>query len=252
VVSGGGTTTLTLDRAASGTASGTVTRLARYTQDESETHPVHLAVSAEHTDPRGIAARRVYLGCMPQSLTLGIPDAGPLTADVTLLPSTWQTASPLTPSFTAPPGAPVVNANKDFRIGSRQLDVMGLQLNVDLGAEMRPTFLGPDGVRGGIISSRAGVTLTGSVLPGELSSLELSDSTGTPSLQDLLGTADDLGRIAGVHDLMLQLDGGPGYICYARMRAAELQMTPAETGAMLTYSFTAHATGPGALVLAFG
>ncbi|MFO0447383.1 MAG: hypothetical protein ACK52I_01620 [Pseudomonadota bacterium] len=257
ITSGGGTTTFTLNQAASGTASGSIIRLARYTQTPGVSQHLHLAVDAESVIDGAGAARRQYLGCMASKGVLTIPNTGLCEFDVTLLPTDWQRVAPnASPTFAdATYGDYIAVSGYEFMLGANKLDARNLKLTVDNAGEMRPTGAGPNGVRGGVAAATGpkvamleGEIFLGASVPGQ----ELQDNAGTPTARDLLGDAAAIGALAGTQDLMLSVPGtGVGGASMGIfMPAADVVAEVVQGGNFNVLKFTAYGSGATPLVLA--
>lgn len=258
VTGGGGTTTLTLNQAASGTASGTVFRLGVYAMNPATAHHRHVAIDAEQSIDGAGVARTQFLGCMASKGVITLPNNGPLTFDVTLMPTDWSPATPTsTPTHTDPTAGDFISVGGyEFKIGANTFDLRNAKLTIDNAAAMRETGLGPNGVRGGVaaVGDAGKVALLeaeiflGAGTPGQ----ELQENTGTPSARTLMGASAIVGAIAGTQDLMLAVPNGAGNAFAAFMPAADIDAEIGSSGAFTVVKIKAYGTGTTPLVLAVG
>lgn len=255
VASGGGTTTLTLDRAMVGTASAgtTVIRAARYTMATATT--VHLPV---WFDAEGENWRRRYSDCQPSSMVLNIPNAGLVEADFSFMPNDYiDNAETPTPSFVAPTsGSPVVSGGSAFFIGSNAFMLRNARLTVNVGMAMRETTTGANGIRGGVATDKSNIMLEGELYVGDnngggANSIgELVDDGGTPTLDSILGTDAATGAGITTLDIMLAVGTVAGAAMYIRIPAADVRSEGVtEGGPFAVLPFQAMATGPSPITL---
>ena len=242
VVSGGGTTTLTLDRAASGTASGTVIRLGVYAMAPSVTHHRHLYVSAE-----GESWRRDYFGLAPSRMVLRVPDTGLVEFDSSWMPTDWSDVAEANPSFSAPTaGNPIVNAGGAFYIGETMYVLKSAVVTMDNGVVMRggTASNAPNGVVGGVCA-RKSMVIEGELYVGnnDLSLHEIEDDAGTPALGAVTGDADSASDVPTTYDVSLQLGTEAGACAYLRLPAAAFRGSVQDSGGLPVVRFTARATG---------
>lgn len=257
ILSGGGTTSLTLNQAFTGTPSGTIIRLGVYTMNPALTHHVHGAFDAEQlVDGTGLQ-RRQFLGCAPSKATLKIPAVGNLEFNTTWMPSDIALASPATPTYADPTAGDHISASGyEFRLGSTTLNLLGdATLTIDNSVEMRSTGAGINGVLGGLCGAGEGkvamfeaTVYVGATTPGN----ELQDATGTPSVRDLLGVSDAVGKIASTQDLMLGIATAAGALMGIFMPAADIVAEEVQSGSFNALKLTAYGTGATPLVLAVG
>lgn len=255
VASGGGTTTLTLDRAMLGTATAatTVYRAARYTMATATT--IHTPV---WFDAEGENWRRRYSDCQPSSMVLNIPNAGLVEADFSFMPNDYaDNAETPTPSFAAPTaGSPVVSGGSAFFIGSGVSPVAFMlrnaRLTVNVGMVMRETTTGINGVRGGVATDKSNIMLEGELYVGDNGGSigELVDDSGTPTLDSILGTDAATGAGITTLDLCLNVGTVAGAALYIRIPAADVRSTGVrEGGPFAVLPFQAMATGASPLTL---
>lgn len=254
VASGGGTTTLTLDRALLGTATAatSVIRAARYTMATATTihTPVWFNVEGENW-------RRRYSDCQPSSLTLNIPNAGLVEADFAFLPNDYDDQAEANPAFAAPTaGSPVVAGGSSFFIGSTAFMLRNARLTVNVGMVMRETTTGINGVRGGVATDKSGIMLEGELYVGDnngggANSIgELVDDSGTPTLDSILGTDAATGASITTLDLCMSVGTVAGAAFYIRIPAADVRSEGVrEGGPFAVLPFQAMATGASPITL---
>jgi hypothetical protein len=245
VVSGGGTGTLTFDSAYTGTpfATGTVYRAARWNLSTSTTHHTHGYFRAE-----GESFRRDYYGCFCDSMTLTIPDSGPVAFDTVWMPTDYADVAEANPSYSAPTaGQPVVASACDFRIAGTAFFLRNAKITLSNGAIPRASVTGPNGVQGYVAGNKTNVMLEGEIYMGDGTSPsagELRDGAGTPSLNSLLGDTDDLGDEVTSRDISLAVGGAENAAFYVRIPAADIRGSVADSGGLAVYRFQAYATAP--------
>lgn len=242
VISGGGTVTLTLDRAASGTASGNVIRAGVYTAVPSRTAHAHLAVDVEGTTVGGTAWRQRFFGLAPSMLDITFPDTGLVTAKATLNPTDWDQPAAASPAFASPTaGAPIAVAGYTFgdaAIGD--LDLANAVLKINNGVAMRATGSGPNGVRGGVAADKREIVLEGEVFMGGSTP---SGQMNLANTQAWLGSLLSAGTIATTRALSLQVGTVAGAAVGLFMPAAAVRATVINKGGLQMAKFTAKATG---------
>jgi hypothetical protein len=245
VISGGGTGTLTFDRVYTGTPfnTGTVHRAGRWDLSTSSTHHTHGYFRAE-----GESYRRDYYGCFCDSLTISIPDSGPVAFDSVWMPTDYADVAEASPSYSAPTaGQPVVASACDFRVGGTAFFLRNAKLTLSNGAIPRASTTGPNGVQGYVAGSKTNVMLEGEMYVGDGTSPsagELVDGSGTPSLNSLLGDTDDVGDEVTSRDISISVGGAENAAFYVRIPAADLRGSVADSGGLAVYRFQAYATAP--------
>lgn len=250
VVSGGGTTTLTLDRSASGTASGTVVRLGVYSVAPSTTDHKGIWFDAEWTE-----FRRRYNDCAPSSLKLGFPNSGLVTMDSTWLPNDWSDQAEADPAFSAPTaGNPIVISAATFMIAEVAYMLRNATLTIDNGTQVRETMAGANGVQGAVCADKTNIMLEGELFIGGNSGSigELVDDSGTPTLDSFLGSDAVAGSAITTRDIALQVGTVAGGCMYLRLPAADFRGQVVEGGAFTVFKFSAMATGSAPLHLGVG
>lgn len=244
VASGGGTSTLTFDRAYTGTpySTGTVWRAGRWNLSTTVTHHIHGYFRAE-----GENWRRDYYGCFCDSITLDIPDAGPVSFDSVWMPTDWADVAEANPAYSAPTaGQPTVASGCDFRIAGTAFLLRNAKLTLSNGAVPRASTTGPNGVQGYVAGSKTNVLLEGELYVGDNANTigELVDGSGTPTLNSLLGDGDDVGDEVTSRDISIAVGGAENAAFYARIPAADIRGQVADSGGLAVYRFQAHATAP--------
>lgn len=249
VISGGGTTTVTVDRNWVGTpvAASTVIRAARYQVSTSLT--AHLPI---WFDAEGENWKRRYSDCQPNSMTLNIPNAGLVEFDSQFLPNDWSDQADGSPSFSAPTaGSPIVSGGSGFFIGNRALMLRNARLTMSNGAVMRETTTGVNGVRGGVCTNKRDIMLEGELYVGDDGGAaaigELIDDSLTPPLNDILGDGPTYspGSAITTYDIALQVGLAAGAALYIRIPAADIRSAGVrEGGPFAVLPFQAMATAP--------
>jgi hypothetical protein len=249
VISGGGTTTVTVDRNWVGTptAASTVIRAARYQVSTSLT--AHLPI---WFDAEGENWKRRYSDCQPNSMTLNIPNAGLVEFDSQFLPNDWSDQADGSPSFSAPTaGSPIVSGGSAFFIGNRAIMLRNARLTMNNGAVMRETTTGINGVRGGVCTDKRDIMLEGELYVGDDGGAaaigELIDDSLTPPLNDILGDGPTFspGSAITTYDIALQVGLAAGAALYIRIPAADIRSAGVrEGGPFAVLPFQAMATAP--------
>lgn len=245
IVSGGGTTTVTVDRNWVGTptASSTVIRAGRYSISTSQTvhTPIWFNVEGENW-------RRRYQDCQPSSMVLNIPNAGLVEADFGFLPNDWDDQAEANPAFAAPTaGSPIVSGGSAFFIGNTPFMLRNARLTVNIGMVMRETTTGINGVRGGLATDKTNIMLEGELYVGDNGGTigELVDDSGTPTLDSILGDGLATGAAPSALDLGLQVGTAAGAAMYLRLPAADFRSAGVrEGGPFAVLPFQAFATAP--------
>lgn len=251
VVSGGGTTTVTVDRAWVGTptASSAVIRAARYSVSTSQTVHTPVWFNAE-----GENWRRRYADCQPSSLVLNVPNAGLVEADFAFLPNDWDDQAEANPAFAAPTaGSPVVSGGSQFFIGANAFMLRNARLTVNIGMVMRETTTGINGVRGGLATDKTNIMLEGELYVGDNAGAigDISDDDDgagpavAPYLADILGDGAATGAAPSSVDLSLQVGTAAGAAMFLRIPAADFRSAGVrEGGPFAVLPFQAFATAP--------
>jgi len=254
VISGGGTITLTLDRAFTGTASGTLRRAAVYSMDYTKAHHLHVGVDVEGTTDDGSDFHQRLIGCAVSALAFAFPDTGLATVDMTLMPTDWDQPAADNPTYADPTAGAPISAQTSFYDGAVLLDTTGMALKMDGGVVMRPTGSGPNGVKGGVYTNKRGAQLTGRVYlgGGTTPANEIPFRSGSPDAIDLLGGADDAGVIRTTRDLFLQVGKSHGRIMGIWLPAASVHATTVEAGEFAGLEFVARPSGADGIIIAIG
>jgi hypothetical protein len=259
ILSGGGTTALTLTHPYSGTptSGATILRNAVYSGLPQRTQHTHCMFSAEHNTEGTGNLRTDYYGCAPGSMELVLPDNGKLEFNSSWMPTNWEDVAVGSPSFAAPTaGNPCVNNGYRFRIGTSLFVLRNARFSVDNSVTMRPAGSNVNGVLGGV----CGTGEEGKVfmLSGELyygggaAITEIIDNSGTPPLGALTGDADNAGAIGPTYDVLLGFGSEAGSCGGIRMPAADIQARLVSSGAFPVVQFTAYGTGPAPVQLFVG
>lgn len=244
VASGGGTGTLTFDRVYTGTPlnGATVYRAARWNLSTSVTHHTHGFFKCE-----GESWARIYAGCFPESMILTIPDAGPVAFDSVWMPTDYSDTAEDALTFTTPTaGQPTVSSGCDFRIGDTAFFLKSAKITLANGGVARPSVTGPNGIQG-MVAANKRVMLEGEMYLGDGTSPsagELVDDSGTPSLDSILGTGDDVGDGVTQRDISLAVGGAENAAFYARIPSADFRAEVVESGGLTCVRFQAVATAP--------
>lgn len=251
VISGGGTTTVTVDRNWVGTptAASTVIRAGRYSMSTSQTTHTPIWFNCE-----GENWRRRYQDCQPSSLVLNVPNAGLVEADFTFMPNDWDDQAEANPSFSAPTaGSPVVSGGSQFFIGNNAFMLRNARLTVNIGMVMRETTTGINGVRGGLATDKTNIMLEGELYVGDNAGAigDISDDDDgagpavAPYLADILGDGVATGSAPSSQDIALQVGTAAGAALYVRIPAADLRSAGVrEGGPFAVLPFQAFATAP--------
>lgn len=245
IISGGGTTTVTVDRNWVGTptAASTVIRAARWQVSTALTAHLPIWFNAE-----GENWRRRYADCQPNSMTLNVPNAGLVEFDCQFLPNDWDDQVEADPAFSAPTaGSPIVSGGSAFFIGSTPYMLRNARLTMANGAVMRETTTGINGVRGGVCTDKTNIMLEGELYVGNNTGTvgELVDDAGTPSLNDILGDGLSTGAAITTYDIALQVGTAAGAALYVRIPAADIRSAGVrEGGPFAVLPFQAMATTP--------
>ena len=251
IASGGGTTTLTLDHPYTGTptTSATVFRAAVYTVNDAVTHHVHAMFSAEGED-----WRRDYFGCTPMSMALALPNAGLVTMSSVFSPTSFADVAEANPAHAEPTaGSPiVVDACRVWFAGANVI-ARDIAISYSAAAQVRTASTRTNGKLGGVCSTGDGKTFTVEfsvyVGDGNLAG-EIQDSTGTPSLNALLGDSDTSGTPSTTRKLSVQFGSAVGACGYAYLPEADCQVTTQHVDGLTVARVVATGTGALPAILA--
>lgn len=246
IVSGGGTSTLVLDRAYTGTVSNptTILRGAHWLLTPATSMKTHGFIRA-----KGEHWERSYAGCM-SSLDLDFSEGQVVKASMSWQPTDW-TDTTVGTAFSAPTaGSHIVNIGATFMIGDTAFLLKGAKLTLGYTISPRTTVVGPNGIQGYVVTREQPV-LTGSLYVGSNSSFgEINDSSGTPRINSLTqttndsGTAITAGTAAATYDISLQVGTAGSQAMYLRMPAAEFSGKVAQDNGVEVINFSAKATRP--------
>jgi hypothetical protein len=251
IASGGGTTTLTLDHPYSGTptTSATVFRAAVYSVNDAVTHHVHSMFSAEGED-----WRRDYFGCTPMSMALALPSAGLVGMTSVFSPTSFADVAEGNPAHAEPTsGSPIVVDLARMWFAGTNVVARDIAISYSTAASMRTASTRTNGKLGGVCSTGDGKTFTieFSVYVGDATIAgELQDSTGTPSLNALLGDSDTSGTVSTTRKVSLQFGSGVGACGYAYLPEADCVVTTQHTDGLTVARVVATGTGALPAILA--
>jgi hypothetical protein len=258
VASGGGatTTSVTLDHPYSGTPTNaaTVFRFAVYSVSDSVTQHVHGFFSAE-----GDNWRRDYFGCAPMSMNLAIPNTGILGMSSVFSPTSFADVAEANPAYADPTaGSPIVSDGGIFRLDGAEFLLRNCSITYNCATAMRETASRANGRLGGVCGTGDGKSF---MIEGELylgasagatALAELVDSSGTPSINQLLGDSDQAGDVSAVREVALQVGTEAGACVYALLPTADFRASVQAGGAFPVVRFQAMGTGALPAVLAVG
>jgi hypothetical protein len=253
IASGGGTTTLTLDHPYSGTptTSATVFRMGVYSVNDAVTHHVHAFFAAEGED-----WRRDYFGCMPMSMSLAMPNAGLVTMSSVFSPTSFAHLAEANPAHAEPTsGNPiVVDACRMWFAGH---DVIARDITINYSASTTPRVASTrtNGRLGGVSSTGDGKTFTVefSVYLGDGNIAgEVRDSTGSPTLNELIGDSSSSGQPSTTRKVSLQVGSEVGAVVYAYLPEADCVVTTQHTDGLTVARVVATGTGALPAILAVG
>lgn len=248
IVSGGGTTTVTLDRGFTGTAAAAnVVRGARYTLSSSTSMHTHLQLDAE-----GSNWRRVYDGCM-SGLDIDFAEGQPVKFNFSWLPTDWTDSAEANGAYSAATaGSYIVNLGGLFYIGDEAFLLKDAKLSLGYTIVPRVATSGTNGVYGYVVTRKAPV-LTGKLYVGTNETFgELSDSGTTPDLNTFQGLDQNPGEVISTKDISLQVGSGGATTAatagtrtmYVRIPAAEFSGKFANDNGLEVFEFSARATRP--------
>jgi hypothetical protein len=251
IASGGGTTTLTLDRPYNGTptTAATVFRAAVYTVADGVTHHIHGAWDLEGED-----WRRRYLGCAPMSMSLSIPNTGLLGFTSVWAPTTWEDVAELNPAHTEPTaGSPIVADVVRLYLDDTPLIARDIAVSYSCATTVRTAATRTNGRLGGVCGTGDGKTFTVEfsvyIGSGALSG-ELSDGSTTPDLNALLGDDDAAGDLAATRGISLQVGSEAGAALYIHMPEADCSVTTQHVDGLTVARVVATGTGALPAILA--
>ena len=245
------TNVLTLDHPYTGTPTtgATVFRAAVYTVDDDVTHHVHAMFSAEGED-----WRRDYFGCTPMSMALALPNAGLVTMSSVFSPTSFADVVEDDPAHAEPTaGSPiVVDACRVWFAGANVI-ARDIAISYSAAAQVRTASTRTNGKLGGVCSTGDGKTFTVEfsvyVGDGNLAG-EIQDSTGTPSLNALLGDSDTSGTPSTTRKLSVQFGSAVGACGYAYLPEADCQVTTQHVDGLTVARVVATGTGALPAILA--
>lgn len=227
LVSGGGTTTLTLDRNHVDGAPGSDNipyRSVYWTLAPSVSMHTHGFIRA-----RGANWERSYFGCAG-SLRLSMKEKEAVKFQTKWRPTNW-TDTTVAAAYSAPSaGDYVMGLNSKMYIGSDAVLLKGCDIDLGYTIAPRETASSANGLLGYMVTRKQPV-IEGSLYFGVagLSFGEIADSTGNISLNKIqgltasAGTALAAGQVESTYDVGIQFGAGPGRTLYVRCPAASFR-----------------------------
>jgi hypothetical protein len=252
ILSGGGTTALTLDHPYTGTptTAATVFRMAVYTVADSVTHHVHAFLTGE-----GESWRRDYFGCAPMSMALSLASGQIVGMSSVFSPTSWADVAEADPAHAEPTaGSPIVADRVRLMIDGVEYFASNLSINYNNATQIRDVdTIGGNGRLGGVCGAGDGksFTIEGEVLIGATSPAltgELTDAAMVP----LLGSDVNAGAVSTVREVALLVGSDVGAIMYALLPTADFVASTAVVNGLSRMKFTAVGTGALPAVLAVG
>ena len=252
ILSGGGTTSLTLDHPYTGTPTTgeTVFRMAVYTVADSVTHHVHAFLTGE-----GESWRRDYSGCAPMSMALSLASGQIVGMSSVFSPTSWADIAEADPAHAEPTaGSPIVADRVRLMIDGVEYFASNLSINYSNATQIRDVdTIGGNGRLGGVCGAGDGksFTIEGEVLIGATSPAltgELTDAAMVP----LLGSDVNAGAVSTVREVALMVGSDVGAIMYALLPTADFVASTAIVNGLSRMKFTAVGTGALPAVLAVG
>jgi hypothetical protein len=252
ILSGGGTTSLTLDHPYTGTptTAATVFRMAVYTVADSVTHHVHAFLTGE-----GESWRRDYFGCAPMSMALSLASGQLVGMSSVFSPTSWADVAEADPAHAEPTaGSPIVADRVRLLIDGVEYFASNLSINYTNATQIRDVdTIGGNGRLGGVCGAGDGksFTIEGEVLIGATSPAltgELADAAMVP----LLGSDVNAGAVSTVREVALMVGSDVGAIMYALLPTADFVASTAIVNGLSRMKFTAVGTGTLPAVLAVG
>ena len=252
ILSGGGTTSLTLDHPYTGTptTAATVFRMAVYTVADAVTHHVHVFLTGE-----GESWRRDYFGCAPMSMALSLASGQLVGMSSVFSPTSWADVAEADPAHAEPTaGSPIVADRVRLMIDGVEYFASNLSINYSNATQIRDVdTIGGNGRLGGVCGAGDGksFTIEGEVLIGATSPAltgELADAAMVP----LLGSDVNAGAVSTVREVALMVGSDVGAIMYALLPTADFVASTAIVNGLSRMKFTAVGTGTLPAVLAVG
>lgn len=252
ILSGGGTTTLTLSHKYNGTptTSATVYRLAVYTVDDDLTLHTHAFFTAE-----GEAWRRDYFGCAPLSMALAMPNTGLVQMTSTFSPTSWSDVAEANTAFAAPTaGEPVVMDAISFIMDDNDYLVSNLSMSMTCGTAMRETASETNGRLGGVCGTGDGkmFTIEGEIEMSEVELASFYDRVQDSTVADFTGTEDAAGDISATREISIMVGTGVGRLLYIHIPEADFRSSVVVSGAFPKLRFSARGTGTLPAIMAVG
>lgn len=245
------TTTITLEHPYNGTptTSATVFRCAVWTEDDDLTHHRHGSFSAE-----GENWRRDYFGCLPKSFAIDTGQGALVFNSVWSPSSSVDSAEANTAHAEPTTGNPIVADAINLWLAGAALIARDVAISYDNAAVMRKAHTATNGVLGGVCATGNGkqFKLEFSVYLGNNSLSELQDSTGTPSLNTLLGDDVAAGNPSTVREVSVQIGTEIGALMYVHFAEADVQVKLEDKDGLTTARVTCVSTGATPGIFALG
>lgn len=256
VVSGGGTGTVTFDRAYTGTptTASTIHRLARYTMVPGRTKHKDCWFDWEDTTFTN-GPRRKYADCAAKQLKINVPESGKVTCDWAFKPNNFTDEAAASPSFVDPTaGSPIVAGGASFYDAAVLKLFKSLSITLDAGFEERPTAAGPNGIQGGRHVLRKSAMLELELYVGDDDGTvgEVVDDGSGLDLDDIMGDGSTIGTVVTTRDIALQLGTVAGACLYLRAPAAAVTGRVVSSGGYKSVRITLTATGAAPFYLGIG
>lgn len=247
ITAGGGTSSLTVDRALRGTFTdnSTIIRLGVYSLDTSVTSHLPAYIDNEFADAGDI--HRAALGCMAESLELNFPTAGLVEMTTVWHPNSWSDVAAANPTYAAPTrGTPIVVANSHLMIGANAFLVEEAKLSIKNQLRFRAATAGTNGRQGAVIVKKHDAMFTCRAFIGDNASSigELVDDSGTPSLDALLEESTTAGSLKTARDILFQCGTAAGGVMAIRIPVAQVNAKTVVVDGLLMAELTFIPTRP--------
>lgn len=240
VISGGGTTTLVVDRPYSGTPTGTAYRCVRHSLSRSTHKHTHLYARAEGED-----WRCDYFGMISESLELDMKEGDVVRCTQSWRPMDWSPQTEANPSYAAAgAGSEIVSFNGAFYIASVEFLTKSLKLSAQNVIAARGCVNGVNGVHGYEVIDKGEAVISGQIYVGDNGGSigELVYASGTPTVKALQAPTTSP---APTFDCAIELsNGGPGQSMYIRAPALDIRGQLVDSGGLLVFDFKGYATEP--------
>jgi hypothetical protein len=226
-----------------------VFRLAVYTVDDDLTHHLHGSFVAE-----GENWRRDYFGCVPKSFAIET-GGGALVMNQVWSPSSFIDTAEANPAHAEPTaGSPIVMDACNIWFADAALIARDVSITYDNAVVMRKADTSTNGVLGGVCAAAGAKTFKCefTVYLGAASLSEIQDSTGTPSLNALIGDSDNAGDVSTTRELSVQIGTEIGAVCYLYMAEADTQIKVMDQDGLTAVRVSCIGTGATPGVFALG